>query len=478
MVNLDLFKDRYARDLERITTEKKARQTKIDKARASALKKINSAFDNQIRAEEQKSQLESNIAEGAYAQDACAEMIDALDRDYQIMAKRGSLLSLTPEDLVKGTNVLQRLQSIADEGTRKRMEEMALELDPKLKEILPLITNAPDMTPVKITSYIAQAEELGNRSSGKDVKIKQCYLLVPCRDNDANSSLMKSLESRVTEVVSHERIECSHNTHIAKTLTVESSSSHKIEFACDLEARNGYILYTLTPDNPKEIANLIACLSRKLSDANIQPKNFEKSKLRHEVIKVDGVVLDYFRTHERQTLDTPQDSLRRYTEEKRTVISIEEAARISKYTISGLRNVINQGRIEGADKDNVPIAPLLKYLAQKDKRTSDTPNPDNLLVRPARNHTKRASAEEAEGIRREIYARLDKISKGSETEEITLRQLGEVLGLGGTTKVYGLIKRIPQLRCSTEQSVNRYFIPIRDARKFISDYTPRIEQKS
>ncbi len=441
MINLDILTESLCKRTKESSKAGERVRRKLEKTRERKINEIKESYAILLQKETVVYEKEKEAAHIEYCKDASGAILEEIKKSYDLLQNRSTLVGLTIEQLEKITRTNRLMESINSEDKEKvRALLNVLDLDEQVKQALSLFSQSP-IQPADIVSYIA---------AGKD----KCYLLTPA--NEKSNKLTGDLENKLMDVLAEGIVYISTDGQISNNGVVKRVVPKKVEFSADDEFANGFLFYVLKPQNPSNAQDLVQSLTSKLK--KLQPNEFDKVKLRHEVQELRAEnsgfeILEYFRTHSIGEI-TKKDLLRIAEEEGWEYVSIDEASVISNRSKPMIKRFMNSGKLKTNEHGGVSVASLRDYLTNT---RSLREKKDKLDY----------SSLDSEERRQEAQKRLNDLG-----EEITTKELAYVLGLANRASTINYDSKITSRREKIGSKREKILFQKEAVYKFISEYNP------
>lgn len=423
MIDIGILKSALTGELEEIINGRQRELRKISRRMDSELEKVRRKHEAESQKVNERYGEQEREASERYARRASAEMLNQLRADYEVMQARSEQAQITEADVKRAEQTIQ-LQKIAEETRDEKAKQALLVivdmgLDPKVMRAMDLVSGR-SKTKKDITSYIA-------------VGRAGVYLVSPF-DSTKSEGLAKNLENKIYETVDSGDVALGAPKEYDFKRGAPVGPSTHVNFSADINASNGFMIYTLAPSIPAELDKLAKMLSEKFEQ--LQPEGFKEANLTHRTHVIDPDVVNYFRSHNSSEMYTVEDELAKLQSEGRTSLPYDEAARIIGRTKKAVSMLATKGIVEKTESGEVAIASLINYIANNQRRGGHPKTSDS---DKRSSHTKISFySPDIEATKTEAYKRLDEI----EGCMLNSDNINYVLGTGSPSKPSELAKEL------------------------------------
>jgi len=409
---------------------------KRDKEIARATRGITKMYEQDVKRTNDNANAERGQENEHYTSAASGVLFDSLRQDYEVMQQRSEgadrreyLGTLTDDERKNAEDVYADLRGAKSDEAREMAKKMIGRMPEKIRNAVDILS-ADSGGSRDITSYIA-------------ISNSACYLIAPI-DGQANRSLAKSLEDKLTDIFTYNGgeimlgIECA-----AMRDGTVNALTQKARFATDINEQNGFVVYEIFPADNHDSEKIARALTEKLNQ--LQPKSFERVGLVHKVEELDMPVAEYFMKNAVQGKPSIEQGY----------VSVEEAARIlgktGDYGLRATKQLATKKILKMNGEGMIEMQSILAY--SQGKKAIAIPQYDS------------PTAELRDETDKEVKGRiLERLSQYG--DNLTIGEYREVMGLSWA----GAKKQITEITGAVQDESKRWAIPQRGIAAYLGSH--------
>ena len=350
MEALEIIAERHMHNLSRIEADHKKEIKGNDSKRAKEIEKINSRYASLANGCDEAYRSALGECNHLFLRRSAAQVLKSLRESAGIMRNHSLLSTLTPDQIGRANDAYILLSKADNENHLESLRRMwALSnTDPAVSAALDSLQKG-NLGKLTISSYMGYPVSNGSNT---------IYLAVPAPLND-ETALGKCLSDKVTSIIDARSVQIGKHVVLDKQMA-SSVNIYNLEFDCDFDEVHGFILYKmfLKDSSPGQAASAAKSLAEKINE--LQPKEFERLKLPHQVTLLDYEVLKFYESHSESEIFDPSDEIYLMPPNQKH-ISVDRAARIMGTDVKVIRTYVSKKILEG-DHEMVEVASVQMYF--------------------------------------------------------------------------------------------------------------------
>ncbi|MBR9691657.1 hypothetical protein GOV06_02630 [Candidatus Woesearchaeota archaeon] len=447
MIDLGALTEDLKRRNKDISKEKDKEINRLVKKRKKEVEKVEANYDNQISWLQSDARHQIGSSRDEYMRRVSGEIIKDLEQSYDVLQGRSGLAGLTDDEKIKAAKFKTFLSAMEIEDESK--VDAALNvfgLNPDLKEAM----TGGSLDHRDIVSYMGASNN-------------SFYMVVPVVKG-SDDILAQSLEDKVSGILEHGQVTPGHSVDFGGKGRVASVAVSKIKFKYECRPTNGFLVYHVEiPDNSD--SSLMISLQKSLVSKlrELQPEEFEKMRLIHTTMPIDGDVMEYFLNHSRNDMYSSSDMVEELKEAGTEYVSVDKVAEILSRAPHVVKGLATKGKLSKNDNGEISVESLGLYLGEN----KNAPAKRAPYVRGTSTGVLNFSSLDFEERKQEAYLRLEKYG-----DELSSREAKDVLGVKNITNnlTSKLANKIGEKRFKGRRPF--YFVPRDKLKAYMEARTP------